>query len=171
MVMAGRTNRVAGNFPARRNCRAVSMVLRTAVATPFEVLEPRLCLSATAPSFQPVVNIPTSGAPTAIVTDDFNADGNTDLATALGQSNSVGIQLGNGNGTFGAVTQFSTGADPTAIATGDFNNDGSDDIVTADSGSGDISILLANTDSNGNALGTFASPLNIHVEAPGSGPM
>ncbi len=117
------------------------------------------------------MNIPTGGVPAAVVTDDFNADGNEDIAVALSQSNAVGVGLGNGDGTFGAFTDYSTGADPTAIATGDFNNDGNDDIVTADAGSGDISVLLCNADSNDNALGTFASPLNIHVEAPGNGPM
>ncbi len=168
--MAGRINR-ASNL-SRRGARSATLALRTAVAMPFEVLEPRLCLSAaTAPSFQPVTGIPVGGAPTAIVTDDFNSDGNDDIALALGQSNTVGVALGNGDGTFGTFTQYATGADPTAIATGDFNNDGVDDIVTADAGSGDISLLLGNADSNGNALGTFASAVNIHVEAPGGGPM
>jgi uncharacterized repeat protein (TIGR01451 family) len=142
-----------------------------AAVPPVEILEPRLFLSATAPVYSPPTTLATGGTPTAVVTDDFNQDGNEDIAIAQGSSNGVAVLLGNGDGTFGAATEFATGADPTSIATGDFNNDGVDDIVTADSGSGDISIVLANTDSNGDALGTFASPRNIHVESAGSGPM
>jgi uncharacterized repeat protein (TIGR01451 family) len=189
--MGSRLTRVSNNLLARRGSRAASRALRAAVAAhstgstgstssprassphaPFELLEPRLCLSAaTAPSFQPVANIPVGGVPTAVVTDDFNDDGNDDVAVALGQSNAVGVALGNGDGTFGAFTDYGTGTDPTAIATGDFDNDGNDDIVTADAGSGDISVLLCNADSNDDALGTFAAPINKHVEAPGNGPM
>jgi uncharacterized repeat protein (TIGR01451 family) len=151
--------------------RRISPVARAAVQS-LEILEARICLSsAIAPAYLAPTSIAVGGAPTAVVTDEFDQTGNVDLAIAQGSSNSVAIVLGNGDGTFNAPTEFPTGADPTSLATGDFNNDGVDDIVTADAGSGDISILLGQADSDGNALGTFGAPLNIHVESPGSGPM
>jgi uncharacterized repeat protein (TIGR01451 family) len=136
-----------------------------------EMLENRLMLSASVPAFQPPTPISTGGTPSAIVTDDFNEDGNEDIAITNSASNNVGVLLGNGDGTFAAPANYAVGSDPTAIATGDVNNDGNDDIVTADAGSGDVSILLANADSNDNPDGTFAPAESYHVESGGQGPL
>ncbi|HEY1684396.1 MAG TPA: FG-GAP-like repeat-containing protein [Tepidisphaeraceae bacterium] len=145
---------------------------RLRLPLPLEALEARLCLSsAIAPAYLPSASVAAGPTPTAVVTDDFDQDGNEDMAIAQGSNNSVAILLGNGDGTFAVPSEFRTGADPTSLATGDFNNDGVDDIVTADAGSGDISILLGQADNDGNALGTFGTPRNIHVESPGTGPM
>lgn len=145
---------------------------RLRLPLPLEPLEARLCLSsAIAPAYLPPASVAVGATPTAVVTDDFNQDGNEDIAITQSSSNSVAILLGNGDGTFAAPTEFPTGTDPTSLATGDFNNDGVDDIVTADAGSGDISVLLGQADDDGNALGTFGAPRNIHVESPGAGPM
>ena len=155
----------------RASRRRTSPVAWAAVQS-LELLETRICLSsAVAPAYLPPAPVSVGGAPTAVVTDDFNQDGNEDIAIAQGSSNSVAILLGNGDGTFAAPTEVPTGADPTSLATGDFNNDGVDDIVTADAGTGDISILLGQSDSDGNALGTFGAPHNIHVESAGGGPL
>ena len=43
---------------------------------------------------------------------DLNGDGKPDLAVANYGSNTVSVLLGNGDGTFGAKTDFATGTDP-----------------------------------------------------------
>jgi hypothetical protein len=105
-------------------------------------------------TFQPAVNYPfginTSGSTCrAGVVDDLNADGKLDLALCQGNASVadvVGFQLGNGNGTFQAVTnlvatnQFPI---PGGIVTGDFTGDGRVDIVTAMfDGPGNASLMV-----------------------------
>ncbi len=89
--------------------------------------------------------------PTHLVVADVNLDGKLDALMALGSSG-VGLLLGNGNGTFQAVTEISMVLKgPIDFVVGDLNNDGKPD-------------LLANMGSNllvtrlGNGDGTFQSP-------------
>jgi len=51
------------------------------------------------------------------------------------------VLLGNGDGTFGAKTDFGTGTAPSSMAIADFNADGRPDMATANS-SGTVSVLL-----------------------------
>ena len=64
----------------------------------------------------------------AVATGDFNGDGKPDLLTLDDNGNTagVGIMLGNGDGTFGAVSSITTFACTLegGIVTGDFNGDG-----------------------------------------------
>lgn len=100
---------------------------------------------------------------------DFNGDGVLDIATAgvTGDpaAGSVGVLLGNGDGTFQAGKPYSTGTVfaslsqiTYALASGDFNTDGKLDIVTVGAaGSGgasteSVSMLLGNGD------GSFGAP-------------
>ncbi|MCZ2343244.1 MAG: FG-GAP-like repeat-containing protein, partial [Bacteroidales bacterium] len=81
---------------------------------------------------------------------DFNEDGHTDLVTANFYSDSVGILLGYGDGTFqNAVTYPSDGSNPSSVSVGDFNGDGYADLVTANVNSSTVGVLL------GNGNGTF----------------
>ncbi|CAF1000002.1 unnamed protein product [Adineta steineri] len=90
---------------------------------------------------------------TYVVVADINKDGQMDIVTAcnniLGE---VGIQLGNGDGTFRASTSFSTGdgSNPIWLDTGDFNGDGNLDIVVSLNGlTGDRSVEVLLGDGNG----------------------
>lgn len=68
----------------------------------------------------------------AVAVGDFNNDGKPDLATVNYYANSVSVRTNNGDGTFGAETNFSTRSfSPSALAVGDFNGDGNIDILTA----------------------------------------
>lgn len=97
----------------------------------------------------------------ALVTGDFNGDGNLDLTTANGiyliapysYSNNLTVLLGNGLGDFLNSGSVAVGSNPVALESGDFNADGRLDIVSANSGSSDITTLL------GTGTGTFFSPV------------
>jgi hypothetical protein len=102
-------------------------------------------------STNPISGAVNGEAPFAIVTGDFNGDGNLDLAVVNSSSNTVTILLGHGDGTFIAAASPATGNSPSAIAVGDFNGDGKLDLAVTNSASNTVTILLGNGD------GTFTS--------------
>lgn len=72
--------------------------------------------------------------PTSIVSDDFNDDGNQDLAVTSASDNDFSILLGDGSGKFAReVSYYSGGNDTWSISKGDFNRDGNIDLVTTNS--------------------------------------
>jgi hypothetical protein len=80
--------------------------------------------------------------PSVVITGDFNGDGKQDLAVDGG--NTVGVLLGNGNGTFGPIASYQVGSDPGLMAVGDFNGDGKQDLAVINANANTLSILLAN---------------------------
>lgn len=89
---------------------------------------------------------------------DFNLDGNKDIAAANSLANAggaVSVLLGNGNGTFGAKTDFAAGASPTGIATGDLNGDGNPDLITTNGNTGQLVTL------SGNGNGSFGAGVTV----------
>ena len=127
-------------------------------------------------SFRMSVAYPT-GDPdsTAVVAGDFNGDGKLDLAVANGNcalpspedvpvcgTGSVGILLGNGDGSFQAAVRFSTvDAFAFTLTTGDFNGDGRLDLAVGNTncedlrGSCGVSSSIAILQGKGD--GTFAT--------------
>ncbi len=116
--------------------------------------------------------------PVSVAAGDFNGDGKLDLAVVNAGDDSgspvipgsLSILLGNGDGTFGAATNYAVGTKPVSVAAGDFNGDGKTDlaVVNGDSKSGStviagsLSILLGHGD------GTFGTATNYAV---GTGPV
>jgi hypothetical protein len=89
------------------------------------------------------INYPTSSSnPDSIVAGDFDADGDTDLATADENSNLVSALPNSGAGTFGAATTFAVGLHPSIVAAADFDGNGSLDLVTANRDTHNASVLL-----------------------------
>lgn len=101
--------------------------------------------------------------PQNVVTGDFNHDGVIDLAIANEDTGSVGVLLGNGDGTFAvAISNPTPGYSPYTITAADVNGDGFVDLaVTAyTDGPPAIGILLANNDKSG----TFQAPTYYNVD-------
>ena len=99
--------------------------------------------------------------PTAIVSGDFNGDGNLDLAVANQGANTVSLLLGNGDSTFTPGVVLNTGNQPSAMAIGDFNGDGNLDLAVANRGDSTITIFL------GDGKGSFtAAPALVNAVDP-----
>jgi Flp pilus assembly secretin CpaC len=96
--------------------------------------------------------------PSAILTGDFNADGNQDFVVTNFTDNTFSLFLGNGDGTFKQATGSpfalpSAVAGPIALTAADFNSDGHLDLAIVNQTTNDVSILLG----NGNATFTQAT--------------
>ena len=91
-----------------------------------------------------------------LAVEDFNGDGKLDIvlvAESNGNSpGSVGVLLGNGDGTFGAAITSTGVTTPFAVVAKDFNGDGKLDLAVSDNTSSETFILLGNGD------GTFQTP-------------
>ena len=123
---------------------------------------------------QTVISIPavtttagtTNSSPSAIVTGDFNDDGNIDIAVTDMANSQVDILLGNGDGTFKTPVSYPTGSNPVALVAQDFDGDGQPDLAVVNQGDGKtastVSILLGNK-VNGTQNGTFAAKTDYPV--------
>jgi hypothetical protein len=109
--------------------------------------------------FEPVVTYPVGNAPRNLAVADVNNDGKIDVLTANQNSSTVGVLLGNGNGTFQASATYSAGAgnNPHDIAVADVNGDGKPDVLTANYGSNSAGVLLGNGDGTFQAATVYAT--------------
>ncbi|QSQ24695.1 VCBS repeat-containing protein [Pyxidicoccus parkwayensis] len=113
--------------------------------------------------FQTHQDAPAGTRPYGVAVGDVNNDGKPDVAFTLITSALVSVQLGNGDGTFGAASTYSVGSNPKFVEIADFNGDGNADLAVG-GGTGStqyVSILLGNGD------GTLQSAVNFAV---GTGP-
>lgn len=108
--------------------------------------------------------------PVAMVTNDFNSDGNEDLAIVNQTTNNVAILLGHGDGTFSEATSspVSSGNGPVAIAAGDLNRDTKPDLAVVNQTDDTVSIFLNNGDASfapgpTPLLQTAASPTGVVI--------
>lgn len=107
-------------------------------------------------TFSPGAFYPTDSnsnpGPTDIVAGDFNHDGKIDLAIANANTNTIGVLLGNGDGTFGNFVSYPLpGQSPGSLAAVDLNGDGYLDLE-AGVFNGDfpqVAILLGKSDNSG----------------------
>jgi hypothetical protein len=110
-------------------------------------------------TFQPPYSFVAGVAPDAVAVGDFTGDGILDLAVANtgvgGQTSTVSIFLGNGDGTFQQPKNFDAGLWPDALALGDFNGDGKLDLVVARHDSADVLVCLGNGDGTFHASGAY----------------
>ncbi len=113
------------------------------------------------PLFIPTILYDSGGGATSVAVADVNGDGKPDLLVANNNSSTVGVLLGNGDGTFQPAVTFYAGAGfPNEITVGDLNGDGKPDIVlTAANASSAVLVMLGNGD------GTFQAPAAYDVAA------
>ncbi|HEY2383297.1 MAG TPA: FG-GAP-like repeat-containing protein [Terriglobia bacterium] len=99
----------------------------------------------------------------SVAIGDFNSDGIPDLAAANGTAGTIGILLGNGNGSFQTAIPVNAG-NPNHLVIADMNGDGKEDVIaTSQSAPNAVGILL----SNGN--GTFQPYQSYNTNQGGSG--
>jgi len=132
-------------------------------------------------TFQAAMQFTTGTNGNYIAIGDFNGDSIPDLAVTnrglatSSQPSTVSVLLGNGDGTFGAATNYTVGVGPTSVVAVDLNGDGALDLVVTNWGHVDtstepttyipdttISVLFGNGD------GTFQQAQNQSV---GTGPL
>ena len=110
-------------------------------------------------TFQAAQDYSTGGRlPVSLAIADFNGDGKADLAIANQNGGiTVGVLLGNGDGTFQTAQNFEVGVTPNDVVVGDFNGDGKLDLAVS-SVAPAVSVLLGNGDGTFQALREFAAP-------------
>jgi hypothetical protein len=113
---------------------------------------------------------PVKGAPPPGVTwsqqatAEFNGDGIADLAV-LAAPGQVNVELGFGDGSFGAVTALAAGPAATSLAAGDFNGDGLPDLaVTSSSIDPGLATVLLN--SSGWDYSQYAGAVGFRISTP-----
>jgi RHS repeat-associated protein len=76
---------------------------------------------------------------------DIDGDGNLDIVSLYTSRNSIAVQYGRGDGTFGNAREWQVGQAPNSLTIGDINGDGLLDAVTTND-SGTVSILIKSGD-------------------------
>ena len=126
-------------------------------------------------TFQTAVNYGVGSMPDWVAVGDFNGDGKLDLAVANECGNdptcqsggTVGVLLGNGDGTFQTMVSYKTGANSASVAVGDFNGDGKPDLAVANYGSTNVSVLLGNGDGTFQTAVNYSAGLRSHLGCGG----
>jgi hypothetical protein len=105
------------------------------------------------------VSFEIGNGPESLVLIDLNGDDDLDMVTADSLDDSVGVLLGNGDGTFGSRQEYKVGNFPIAVAVDDVDGDGMLDVVSTNTRSHDVSVLL------GDGTGALRPPRTFVSEA------
>ena len=155
---------VIGNFS--RFFALITLLVPSIALAQFSAGSTPLRVSASASDtalFQPVVTYGTGETYAySVAVADVNGDGMPDLLVANGNggdTGSVGVLLGNGDGTFkSAVTYDGGGGQTAAVAVADLNGDGNLDLIVANSYySNTVGVLLGNGDGTFRPVVTYSS--------------
>ena len=125
------------------------------------------------------VSVGGSPGPNQIITDDFDGDGDVDLATAnvgpdtelVRYQGGVTVLLGNGDGTFQNASKVAREYLNYSLASADFDGDGDSDLVATSYGmTGGCCIYGEVTVALGNGDGTFGAARTFRVGSGHTGP-
>ena len=108
--------------------------------------------NAGAGSFSAVVFNTGGVNPDAVVTGDFDVDGDRDVATSDEAASFVSALPNIGGTSFGAGSNFGVGLHPSMLAAADFDGNGSLDLVTANRDSNNASVLLNSQSGGGGTI-------------------
>jgi len=97
-----------------------------------------------------------------IISEDFNGDGNPDIAVPNTDNDTISVLLGDGSGGFQPHQTFVVGDYPAGICGGDFNSDGNCDVAVTNAFDSTLSILI------GDGAGGFGAQ---KVYSAGDGPV
>lgn len=100
--------------------------------------------------------------PLAVIHDDMNDDGKSDLVVASGKGDNLYMLYSQGDGSFSEPIAFSGGGGPFALTAGHFNPDRHKDVAVANSRSSSFSLVIRNAD------GTFHYPTRDYVVEGGT---
>jgi hypothetical protein len=104
---------------------------------------------------EPIAYSTNANVHTGVAVADFDGDGKFDVVTSDGDTGTVSLLLGNGDGTLRSAGAFAVGSSPSGVAGGDFNGDGRPDVAATNGGSNNVAVLL----NDGNwATKTFVGP-------------
>ncbi|MDC0207293.1 VCBS repeat-containing protein [Nitrospinae bacterium] len=100
--------------------------------------------------------------PLAIILEDMNGDGKSDLVFASGKGDNLYMLFSNGDGSFSEPISFSGGGGPFALTAGHFNQDRLKDVAVANSRSSSFSLVVRNPN------GSFHYPTRDYVVEGGT---
>jgi hypothetical protein len=89
--------------------------------------------------------------PDALVSCEFDGNGDMDLAVTIQGANTVAVLLNQGDGTFAAATTYPVGQAPSSVRAADLDGDGVVDLAVTNQAAATVSVLP------GNGNGTFSS--------------
>jgi len=95
-----------------------------------------------------------SGSGPFFAVDDFDGDGDTDIAFGNSFVNTISVVLGNGDGTYSEPWIYGAGDNPHAIASGDLNGDGAPDLAVSNDYDYNIGLFLGNGDGSFQSMTT-----------------
>jgi hypothetical protein len=105
--------------------------------------------------------------PIAIVTDDFDADGHADLATANAGPNTVAVFRGAGAASFAPSAAFPIGGDPTGLLVADIDGDGARDLLSTNVAECTVTLLLGRGDGLFDVHGSFRARTHPYTSVVG----
>ncbi len=107
--------------------------------------------------FAPPVGLPYGHSYPGFDVGDLNGDGKLDAVVADEGTFTVGVLLGNGDGTFQAIATYPVNVYPSEIAIGDLDGDGKPDVVAATAG---LTVLRGKGD--GTLAAAVDSVIGVH---------
>ncbi len=106
-----------------------------------------------------IVQLKKGLSPIALVTADLRGNGTLDLVTAEFDSSTIGVLLGNGDGSFANEQIYALPQQPGAIAVNDFDHDGKLDVAVALANYNPANPIPRLALLRGNGDGTLAQPV------------